>query len=343
MNEVTLNVRQLISGLALIVPAILIVAVHVLGSQRGSTPIPVPHAMVPHATAPHSMVSGASGFPDASNTGVPTGTKLLTVPGQISSGPGWHYDSRGFVQVDGNGAVLSGLYIPYNLNIIASNVTIKDVQVVTGGANVYGISLRHTANVTIENCTISGINATSGRSAAGIKDIYADSTGMSVLRNNISLGENGVQLEAGTVQDNYIHDPGFITGDHTNGVTSNGGGTALLTISHNTILISRSQTDAIGLFEDFGIQTNRVISSNLLAGGGYAIYAGQNTGGAPTTGIVITGNVISSIYYPGGGYYGPIAHFNPAGRGDIWSRNTWIATKRLIASHENSQPGAVRS
>jgi hypothetical protein len=340
---VTLKALQLISGLALAIPATLIVAIHLLTGQAGSMPTPIPHAKVTHFTVPQSMVSGVSGFPDPSNTGVPAGTKLLTVPGQISSGPGWHYDSRGFVEVNGNGAVLSGLYIPYNVNIAANNVTIKDVQVVTGGANVYAISLRHTANVTIEDCTISGINATSGRTAAGIKDIYADSTGVSILRNNISLGENGVQLESGTVSGNYIHDPGYLAGDHTNGVTSNGGGTALLTISHNTILINRGQTDAIGLFEDFGVQTNRVINGNLLAGGDYSIYAGQKTGGPPATDIVITNNVISSIYYPLGGYYGSVAHFNLSGHGNIWSGNIWNVNNRLIARPGNSPPRTVRS
>ena len=42
-----------------------------------------------------------------------------------------------------------------------------------------------------------------------------------------------------------------------------GGVTTLLTITHNTIYIDRSQTDAIGLFDDFGVQANRTITSKL--------------------------------------------------------------------------------
>ena len=72
------------------------------------------------------------GYPDASNTGVPSGTVLKSVPGQVSSGPGWYYNAAGNdVIVTGKGTVLSGLYIPYNLVINASNVTVKNVQVVT--------------------------------------------------------------------------------------------------------------------------------------------------------------------------------------------------------------------
>src|ERR1022692_4966381 len=151
---------------------------------------------VPNATGQTNCaaVPSVCGFPDATNTGVPPGTKLKTVPGQVSSGPGWHFDSRGWVEVDGNGAVLSGLNIPYNLDISASNVTIKDVKVQASGqssisaSNVtikdvkvqasgqssFGVSLRHTSDVTVENSTIQGVNGGAGRLMVGVKDIYGD-------------------------------------------------------------------------------------------------------------------------------------------------------------------------
>jgi len=263
------------------------------------------------------------GYPGASNTGVPSTMTLKKVPSQVSSGPGWHFDPRGWVEVDGSGAVLTGLYIPYNLDISASNVTVNYVKVVTGGPNAFGISVRHAANVTISNSTITGLNTGQGRVMTGVKDVYADSTGLTVLRDNISMAETGVQLEAGLVQDSYIHNTGYITGDHVNGVTSNGGGAGLLTVQHNTILINRGQTDAVGLFEDFGVQQNRVITGNLVAGGAYSIYGGQNSGGAPTSNITVTGNRFSSIYYPHGGAYGPAAYFSSTGQGNTWSGNTW--------------------
>ncbi len=101
-------------------------------------------------------------YPGATNTGVPTGTTLKSVPGQVSSGPGWYYNAPwNAVIVDAKGAVLSGLYIRCNLRIDASNVTVKNVHVVTSGN--FGISLTHTNGVTIENSTISGQNATAGR------------------------------------------------------------------------------------------------------------------------------------------------------------------------------------
>jgi len=281
----------------------------------GSAPVPGGCAAVPHAC----------GFPDATNTGVPRGTRLRKVPGQVSSGPGWYFDARGWVQVDRRGTVLSGLSIPCNVNVAASDVTIRDDRIAVAG-NTFGVSVRHTRNVTIEDSTISGLGAGAGRLMVGIKDIYADSTGLTVLRNNISEVSTGVQMESGLVASNYIHDMGYVPGDHTNGITSNGGRTGRLTVRYNTIFTNRQQTDAIGLFEDFGTQANRIIDDNLLAGGGYAIYGGQNPGGPATSRIVVENNRISRIYYPDGGFYGPAADFDPHAAGNIWSGNVWDRT-----------------
>jgi hypothetical protein len=306
--ETPLNARRLTLGIELLVLTAVLSAGH---HGRSAEPIgtPVTTALL-------------TGFPNAGNTGVPAGTTLRTVPDEVSSGPGWYFDPRGWVEVDRDGAVLSDLYIPYNLDISASDVTVEDVRVINGGPNAFGISLRHTRNVTIEDSTISGIDAAGGRVMAGIKDVYGDSTGTEVLRDDISMFESGVQMEAGVIRDSYIHQSGYIDGDHTNGVTSNGGTTALLTIMHNTILVQQTQTDAIGLFEDFGIQANRMIVNNFLAGGGFTIYGGQNSGGPPATNIVIVGNTISPMYYPHGGYFGYVMNFSQ-GNGNIWSENTW--------------------
>ena len=55
-------------------------------------PTPKPTPMPANCSnAPHLC-----GFPDATNSGVPAKMqkKLLSVPGQVSSGPGWHYRPR---------------------------------------------------------------------------------------------------------------------------------------------------------------------------------------------------------------------------------------------------------
>jgi len=281
------------------------------------------------ATVGCSASPSSCGYPDASNTGA--GTTLKSVPSDVSSGTGWHYDSRGYVQVDGNGANLTGLSIVGGVNIVANNVTLNNDKIVSNGPQGIAVSLRHTSNVTITHCTIMGTDTGNGRILAGIKDIFGDSTGIQVTSNNISMFETGVQLEAGLVKDNYIHDPGFIALDHTNGIMSNGG-TAPLTITHNTVFNNFGQADAIALFEDFSTQANRNITNNLVAGGAYSIYGGATKTSEPTSNIVITGNRIATQFFAKGGAYGPIAYFDPSGQGNTWSNNTWDTSRLSIPS-----------
>jgi hypothetical protein len=284
-----------------------------------------------HASVPTDCAVSLTscGYPGATNAGVPAGTALKQVPGQISSGPGWHYvAASNDVIVTVNGTVLSNLYIPYNLIINASHVTVKDVQVVTGGD--FGISLTHTTGVTIENSTISGQNSTAGRVDSAIDDVYGDSTGMVIKDNNVTYFRTAIHVSTGLVEGNYIHDPGYIAGDHTNGFYVNGG-TEPLTIENNTIYDSLGQTDAINL--DVGSSgvpvANKTIENNILAGGAYTIYGGDALGN-PTSSIVIKGNRFGELFYPQGGQYGPVAYFDPSGKGNVWSGNTWDLTGQTV-------------
>jgi hypothetical protein len=284
--------------------------------------------------SPASSVStaGVVSFPNASTTGVPSGTVLKSVPGQVSSGTGWKFisTSGGFVSVTGAGAVLSGLSIPYNVNVTASNVTIKNDKITTSGN--YGISLRHTAGVTIENSTVSGTNAASGRISYAIDDLYQDSTGIVISGNNVSNFCHGVQVSAGLVTGNYIHDPGYVAGDHIDGIFDPGF-TGALMISGNTILDNYTQTAAISLDASAAgkLVANKTVQNNLLGGGGYAIYGGSSLGNT-TSNIVIKNNRFSQAYFPKSGQYGPIAYFDPKGTGNLWSGNVWDSTGQTIPS-----------
>jgi len=271
------------------------------------------------------------GYPDATNTGVPAGTALKSVPAQVSKGTGWSYNASAHkVVVTGKGAVLSGLNITGNLEIGASNVTVKNVKVTTSGN--YGIDLRHTSNVTIQNSTISGLNATTGRLNYAVDDVYGDSTGMVLTGNNISNFRTAVQMSNGSATRNYIHNPGFIAGDHTNGFYANGGtpGNAL-TIQGNTILNGLDQTDAINLDAGSpGIPTgNMTVKGNLLGGGSYALYGGNVLGNA-TSHIVVQGNRFAQNSYPKSGQHGPVAYFDSAGHGNTWSGNVWDSTGKAV-------------
>jgi Right handed beta helix region len=290
------------------------------GAPSGAAPSGAAQVPDECITVPH-----ACGFPDATSTGVPTGTALRSVPGQVSSGPGWHFNPEGgYVMVTAPGTVLSGLSISCNLEIDASDVTVQDVQVVTGGN--FGISLRHTTGVTIEDSTISGRNLASGRVNSAIDDVYGDSTGMVIKNNDISQFRTAVQVSTGLIAGNYIHDPGYIHGDHTNGIYV-AGTTKPLTIYGNTIFNNLGQTDDINLAGSTSRQdvANKMVVDNLLAGGGYSIYGGGAREDR-TSNIVIKDNAFGRLYYPEGGQYGPAAYFNPRQAGNVWSGNAWSGT-----------------
>ena len=278
------------------------------------------------SNAPHLC-----GFPDATNSGVPAKMRetLRSVPGQVSSGPGWHYDPRGWVEVDGNGAVLKGLNIPYNVDVTASDVTIEDDVIVNTGDD-FGVSIRHSHGVTVKDCDISSPYTDSRRLMVGVKDVYGDATGIKVIGNNIWHTATGVQIVTGLIANNYIHSIGFKPGDHVNGITVDGG-TTPLTIRHNTVFVNLDQTDAISLFEDFGVEANKLVKDNLVAGGGYSIYGGAKSGGPQSYNIRIIGNRFSRKYYSNGGQFGPAAYFD-SGRGDVWSSNIWDGTKAVVSS-----------
>jgi hypothetical protein len=283
-------------------------------------------------SATASSITGIpAGFPTEMNTGVQAGTVLKNVPGQVSSGPGWTWNPAGggYADVTGNGANLSGLRIPGNVDVSGNNVTLNNVSItVSGGGDSYGVDLRHTANVTIQHSSIQGTNLTTGRLGEGIKDIYGDGTGTKVLYNNIQKTDTAVQIFQGTIQGNYIHNLGMISTDHVNGITTNGDTQPLL-IQNNTILNKFGQTDTIGLFQDFGLVSSVTINHNLLAGGGYSLYGGEG-GQGQSSNIKVTNNQFSTMYFKNGGAYGPVAYFDDQAPGNTWSGNTWSSTGKTI-------------
>jgi hypothetical protein len=261
------------------------------------------------------------GYPDASNTGVPATVVLKAVPSQVSSGPGWHWDSRGWVRITGNNVVFSGYSVAATVDVTGDNVVISGNRITVGG-DTFGVSLRHTHNAVVRGNTITGLAASgSGRLMNGVKDIYGDASGTQVLGNNIARTATGVQMDGGLIADNYIHDLGLSGADHVNGTTSNGTNGQQLIIRHNTVLDPWDQTDAISLFQDFSAQTNRIIDNNLLSGGSYSLYCGQKDGGLATSKIIITNNRFATNYYTNGGYFGTVAHYDPHGNGNTWTNN----------------------
>jgi hypothetical protein len=320
--------RAAVAGAATAAAAAAALMIATGGAALAATPPPAAHpglaangVQLNCAASPH-----ACGYPDATTTGVQPGQALVAVPAQKTSGPGWTYSrAYGAVLVTGNGATLTGLAITGNLDIKAAGVTIDNVQVTNSG-NDWGIGLMHAARTLIEHTQVSSPPG-ADRLQVAIKDIYGDSTGTTIESANIFSTDTAIQVSAGLVTGNYVHDLKADPGDHVNGIVSDAGVAAGLTITGNTVFNPVSQTDDIALFEDFGQQFNATITGNLLSGGGYEIYGGANAGKWTPANITITGNRFATTYYPNGGSYGPAAAVATTGHnGNTWSGNIWDAT-----------------
>jgi hypothetical protein len=283
------------------------------------------------AANPHTC-----GFPDETNTGVAVGAALIQVPGQERSGPGWTWQTD-HINVTKAGVTLADLDITGYIDVEADNVTLKEIRISENG-EIWGVGIEHADNLTIENVDISS-PAASGpdRLEVGIKDVYGDAVGTTIVNSDISHTSTAIQISNGVVEGNYIHDFGLTAGDHLNGISVGGGDLRSMLIKHNTVLDNYDQTDAIALFQDFGNEENKTITDNLLGGGSYTVYGGGpneactrlgNSAGCfgPSSNIIITNNRFAQSSFPQGGTFGYLSAFNPSGSGNLFSGNVWDKT-----------------
>ena len=163
----------------------------------------------------------AAGFPDATNTGVPTGVALTPYYGNLV--------------INTPGAVIEGLDIQGNVIITADNVTLKNCKVTSSAFSVVGINSGVTG-VVIQDCEINGLGATSNSRGIGGQGTF--------LRNNIYNVENGINIEGSNtlIQDNYIHDLNVSSLAYGYDGIQIIGGISNITIRHNTIINSHSGT-----------------------------------------------------------------------------------------------------
>jgi len=295
-----------------------------------STPTPTPTvsptppaSATPTPTPSPTPTDVPAGFPDETTTGVPKGTTLRRVPQDVKSGPGWSYDSRGWVTITGNGAVFEGYDVSVDVSVQANNVVIRNNRIRSGG---WPLALRHTTGTVIDRNTLGGTAGSTCDNA--IRGIYGDDQNVTITANDIAYCGSGINSFSGggLIQGNYIHDIGWACSGsgclHYNGIQLSAGTGPLMVIDHNTILNTQGQTDAIMLANDEGAQRNRLITNNLLAGGGYCFYGAGGPNGV-STGITFRGNRFSTRYFPNCGYWGPVAYWKGSSSGNVWDDNRW--------------------
>jgi hypothetical protein len=234
------------------------------------------------------------GWPGPRNTGYPTGLSLTPTSGRT-------------ITVDNT--VIDAERIAGRLEIAARNVTVKNCWITSNGGptNASGvIFIRPGASATIERCLLDGANATHAA-------IWYEGTSLIARSNHIRGVNDGIfawDADNFTIEDNYLHaftenaGNGHIDGFQTEGASHG-------VIRHNTFDISQGQTSAIAIWNGRRNSSDIAIDNNLLAGGGFTIYAEDYSpseanpdGGFSVTDIRITNNRFSTIHYPCVGDFG---------------------------------------
>ena len=243
-------------------------------------------------------------WPGPGNTGVPAGVTLKRSDSLV---------------ITKDGTVIDGLDVYGDITVDADNVTIRNTRV-RGQRDYWGILQREGhSGLTVEDVEVFGNGKV--RTQFGILN---QGKMITIRRVDIHTISNGICTEQGLVQDSYLHDPKYYAGDHTDMIMSTSTpakGTQLI-IRHNTVINTLDQTGAIALFQDFGVIRDVTVEGNLLAGGGWALYAGAGTKGTSSN-VKVIDNVFSRQVWPKGGHAGPVAYWDNEGPGNVWRGNTW--------------------
>jgi hypothetical protein len=233
-----------------------------------------------------------SGFPDASNTGVPAGTALSAYSGPST--------------VSTPNTVIDGKTIGC-IRVSAPGVIIRRSKIsCSGGYAVYSGDGDYSGTpLLIEDSEIDCKNT--GGTALG-------DAGITARRVNIHGCENGGDINQNfTVQDSYIHDLYNSSSAHTDGLQfASGhfergrvvGGSLNVTITHNTIygMGADGSFGTSAIISNRGDDRNVLIENNLLAGGAVAIYCEQ---GATGHNYRVINNAFSRRFSQKVGAYGP--------------------------------------
>jgi outer membrane biosynthesis protein TonB len=258
-------------------------------------------------------VPSACGYPDATNTGVPAGTKLTAQTGATS--------------VTKAGTTIKDLAVTGEILVEANNTTLEDDEVAAGaGSGNRGIYIAPGVTGTvIDHVTCHG-------SGKGTQYCIFNKDSSTKIEASYLYNCGECLNGPGTITNSFFDVTAVISGEHYEDIYY-GGGEGPLIVNHDTMLNPQGQTATIFASTDFGNQTTLTITNNLLAGGGYTLYGGTSctTGGCGSVvgPVTVTGNRFSRKYYPESGYYGVASYFDSAVT--TWSGNIWDETLKPVS------------
>lgn len=234
----------------------------------------------PRFTIIGSSPPASTGYPDASNTGVPAGTSLTVHNGDFTT--------------SSNGQIINAMEIRGTLIVNHSNVVVTNTLIINSNNDwLWGVQCEgESTSVTLTDCTIDGqVNV-----GTCIED-----RNYTLIRCDIKGAENGLDANHDvTMQDCFIHDLFNGGADpHADGVQINNGGFNM-TFTHNTILSKGADgSDTTSCIISPQASTNPhdwLIEDNVFAGGAFSLYGPQNGTG---TNVVIRNNKFWELYFTG--------------------------------------------
>ncbi len=281
----------------------------------GASPVsPSPTTVTSTSAPPPTTPTGApSGWPDASNTGVPAGVTLTPYP----SGSTCLINQPTVI----DGKILNCTVLAYSPGVVIRNSRVNGAVYLDSDRG----ATAKTWSVTIENSVVD----------AGTQNGAAVSNGnITIRRSEIKGGQTIVQCMENstgcTVEDSWLHGqsiPPMQGEPHLGGFLNSGGPN--VTLRHNRIACDNPNgcTGDVVQLPDFGPITNALIENNLLEASdklAYCTYAGwrPNTFATKNHDIVYRGNVFVRGSNSKCGAYGPVTGWrdNP---GNVWENNTW--------------------
>lgn len=222
--------------------------------------------------------------PGPTNTGVPAGTKLTP---------------SGSIKITTKGAIVEGLDIQGEVQVLADDVTIRKCRITSG--DFYPIRYFDNGNkgLLVEDVEIAG---TSADVTAGLS--FSNYTARRV---NVHGSADGFKADENVlIEDSWVHDLGNYPGQHNDGVQSTVGHAVV--IRHNRI--EGASNACVQTGDENGTTNDLLIQCNWLSGGGYSL----NIRGKNITGVKVLRN-----RFKGDWAYGPwtIDDPNPTVTGNV--------------------------
>ncbi|MBJ6763777.1 hypothetical protein JGU66_23645 [Myxococcaceae bacterium JPH2] len=281
-------------------------------------------APVEGAATQSTQAAVLSEWPGPTNTGVPVGNPLQSVPAMTIRVPGTIIEDvevTGCIQVQANDVIIR------RTRIIAN----ERCGIYTGFGEYTGLL--------IEDVEVDGSQAPSDG------QVLVGSSGYTCRRCNLHHGRTGFGLSSNVVvEDSYVHDAQSLSPEtHKSAASGHGGGNVVL--RHNRMeCVANACSSAVSLYGNFAPIDNVLIEGNQLATtGSYCTYGGSlsNKPFPQGSNVRYLDNHFMTTYHPDCGIYGTVAGFEEDVRGNLWQGNVWDDSAEPVCLH-NAECGTGR-